>query len=529
MERRGEDNLQEPYWKTIAGGLVFAKQTIVNKICSIYNLVLTKVVDALFIKMLFGKKNLQKTHKVIMMVGQTGAGKSTLINGMINHILGVEWKDNVRIKLIEEHTSLDQIQTSNVTCYEINHQEGFKIPYSLIILDTPGFGHTGGTEADKHIVKQIRACFTSPAGVQHIDAVCFVIRDTDIRLTDAQKYVFDSVLWIFGKDIEENIIFCVTHCDDPEEPEVINTVVEASVPCRKDEQDRPVYFRFNNSDIPVHSDNKIKGGSSKIGEIHWEESMENMEKFFNFLPNLNTRSLSLTQEVLKERRALQIILEGLIPKMEEQTLKAHELEKLKNTLKEQEADIERNKHFQYEEKETRTRKIKTDETSVNCRECETTCHHPCKVSHSKLAYFCEVFYWNADCRVCGHGQSRHFCERHKWETYVVTVKKTYEELKKKYEEKANAMKSSVQNVCDKLSAEIQTAEREALKLIETAKKCLQRLQEIALKPDPFTITDYISLLINDEASNKKPGYIERIKVLRKLKQQIKEKETRNEK
>uniref|UniRef100_A0A8C5N4M5 AIG1-type G domain-containing protein n=1 Tax=Leptobrachium leishanense TaxID=445787 RepID=A0A8C5N4M5_9ANUR len=478
--------------------------------------------------MLYGKKNLQKHHKVIMMVGQTGAGKSTLINGMINHILGVEWKDNVRIKLIEEHTSLDQIQTSKVTCYEINHQEGFKIPYSLTILDTPGFGYSGRTE-DKQIVKQITECFTSPAGVQHIDAVCFVVRDTDIRLSDAQKYVFDSVLQVFGKDIEENIIFCVTYCDDSEEPKVINTVVKASVPCAKNEQDRPVNFCFNNSDIPVHSDNKINGGSSKIREMQWEESMENMEKFFNFLLNLNTRSLILTQEVLKERRALEITIEGLIPKIEEQTLKAHELEKLKNTLKEHEADIEKNKDFQYEEKETRTRKIKTDQTSVNCLECQTTCHHPCKVSLSRLAYLCEVFYWNADCRVCGHGQSRHFCERHKWETYVVTVKNTYEELKKKYEEKANAMKLSVQNICDKLSAETQTSEGKALKLIETAKKCLQRLQEIALKPGPLTITDYIDRLINDEASNKKPGYLERIKSLEKLKQQITENETKSQK
>uniref|UniRef100_A0A8C5QME9 AIG1-type G domain-containing protein n=1 Tax=Leptobrachium leishanense TaxID=445787 RepID=A0A8C5QME9_9ANUR len=462
------------------------------------------------------------------MVGQTGAGKSTLINGMINHILGVEWKDNVRIKLIEEHMAdKTKSQTSKVTCYEINHQERFKIPYSLIILDTPGFGYSG--IEDKHIVKQIRACFTSPAGVQHIDAVCFVVKASDIRLTDPQKYVFDSVLQTFGKDIEENIIFCVTHCDDPEEPEVINTVIEASVPCAKNEQDRPVYFCFNNSDIPVHSDNKIKGGSSKIGEIHWEESMENMEKFFNFLPNLNTKSLTLTQEVLKERRALEIILEGLIPKMQEQTLKAHELERIEKTLKKHEAEIEKNKHFVYEEKVTLRIKRCTDQTSINCLQCQTTCHHPCKVSHSKLAYFCEVFYWNAECRVCGHGQNKHICENQTWETHVETEKKTYEDLKNKYEGTESAGKASVQNVCDKLSAETQTSEREALKLIETAKKCLQRLQEIALKPGRLTITDYIDRLINDEAITRKPGYIERIKSLEKLKQQIKEKETKSQK
>uniref|UniRef100_A0A8C5Q3J4 Uncharacterized protein n=1 Tax=Leptobrachium leishanense TaxID=445787 RepID=A0A8C5Q3J4_9ANUR len=318
--------------------------------------------------------------------------------------------------------------------------------------------------------------------------------------------------------MEENIIFCVTHCDDPE-PEVIDTLLKASVPCVKNEQDRPVYFCFNNSDIPVRSDNKIKVGSSIVLQKQWEKSMENMEKLFTFLPNQSTKSLILTQEVLKERRALQIILEGLIPKVQEQTLKSHELEKIKIILKEHEADVERNKHFEYEEKVTKKRRIPTDETSVNCFECVSTCHHPCNIPFSKLVYLSEVFYWNAECRVCGHGQNTHFCERYKWETYVETETKTYQELKNKYES-ASAEKLSVQTICERLSAEFQTSEREALKLIETAKKCLQRLQEIALKPELLTTTDYITRLINDEALNKKPGYIERIKSLEKLKQQI---------
>ena len=70
----------------------------------------------------FGKES-TKHNRTIMVLGATGAGKSTLINGMINYILGVEWDDSFRFKLVDEGQSKSQAhsQTSEVTVYKINH------------------------------------------------------------------------------------------------------------------------------------------------------------------------------------------------------------------------------------------------------------------------------------------------------------------------------------------------------------------------------------------------------------------------
>ena len=48
-----------------------------------------------------------------MLVGATGTGKSTLVDGMINYILGVNWNDPYRLTLVdlvdEEKKTNDQV------------------------------------------------------------------------------------------------------------------------------------------------------------------------------------------------------------------------------------------------------------------------------------------------------------------------------------------------------------------------------------------------------------------------------------
>ena len=50
-----------------------------------------------------GESNMYAPEKVIMMVGATGSGKSTLINGLFNYIFDIKWEDDFRLKLIEEN------------------------------------------------------------------------------------------------------------------------------------------------------------------------------------------------------------------------------------------------------------------------------------------------------------------------------------------------------------------------------------------------------------------------------------------
>lgn len=51
-----------------------------------------------------------------MLVGATGAGKSTLIDGLVSYILGVTWEDDARFTIIDlkpEEKGRDQVITAS--------------------------------------------------------------------------------------------------------------------------------------------------------------------------------------------------------------------------------------------------------------------------------------------------------------------------------------------------------------------------------------------------------------------------------
>ena len=241
-------------------------------------------------------------EKVIMVLGATGAGKSTLINGVANYLLGVQWEDGFRFAVItdeEMSSDTDQAcsQTKWITAYTFHHQKGSPLPYTLTIIDTPGFGDTGGLERDCHITAQIKHFFSAPppCGIDHLNAIGFVTQAALARLTPTQKYIFDSILAIFGNDIASNIFMMATFADGGDPP-VMAAIKAANIPFCD-------LFKFNNSSLYASC-------SDMFGKMFWEMGFSSFKAFLDHLMTVETKSLRLTRVVLDEREHLEAIIQG---------------------------------------------------------------------------------------------------------------------------------------------------------------------------------------------------------------------------
>lgn len=333
-----------------------------------------------------GEKGMGKIvpEKVMMVVGSTGSGKTTTVNAMINHVIGVQWKDAFRLKMIEELSSNQgtgtignqaHSQTQFVSCYTLPYMEGFEIPFNLTIVDTPGFGDTRGIAHDKAITEQIRRFFNAkgPAGIDHVDAICFIAQAGNPRLTPTQQYVFDRILAMFGKDIKKNILVLFTFADG-QKPQALSAMLEAGIL-----EDESNYFKFNNSALLVA--NSGEDDEDNFDRMFWKMGTKSFEKFFKGLTVMEPKSLVLTKQVLDERAQLEVRLSGLREKIELGVCKLSELQQLHRMCNQHATDINANGNFKFTVQEPKRVQFQlpTGTYTTNCLVCNFTCHFPYQI------------------------------------------------------------------------------------------------------------------------------------------------------
>jgi len=460
-------------------------------------------------------------EKVLMVVGATGAGKSTLINGMMNYILGVEWKDNFRFKLIAEKEEKSQAysQTKLITAYTLYKMESSPLPYTLTIIDTPGFGDTEGLKRDRFITNQIKEFFSIPHGIDHLDGIGFVTQSSLARLTPTQKYIFDSILSIFGKDVASNIFMMITFADG-QYPPVMNAIKEAEIP-------HSTFFKFNNSALFAKNEDDDEDDDEdedeNFDEMFWKMGFSSFRKFFTEFEKAESKSLKLTKDVLKERHQLEATIQGLRPRIDDGLSKLEELRQEEIILDKRKAEILANKDFTYQLKVTKQKKInlKRGQYVTNCLRCNCTCHFPCGIPDDGNKYNClamEGDRENAFCTVCGCFWESHVNNTYRFELYDDIETRTSHDLKRRFDQAVKG-KDKVESMIANINSYLENVAEDVFSMLQQVQQSLIRIDEIALKPDPLTQEEYLDLLIESEQQQRKPGWQQRMAYYQEAKKQ----------
>ena len=456
-------------------------------------------------------------HKVLMLFGATGAGKSTLINGIANYIMGVDWEDEYRFKLISEETAHDRSksQTKCITAYTFHKDRGSPLPYTLTVIDTPGFGDTRGLERDREIIAQIKKLFSiqGDEGIDQLHGIGFVTSASQPRLTLTQRYVFDSILSVFGKDVADNIFLMVTFADG-KRPPILDAARTAGIPFKND-------FKFNNSALFAS-----KETDDVFDKMFWEMCKINYGDFFDHLATTKPTSLNLSKEVLQQREQLEIMIHRLLPLIQAGLAKIGELQQNKQLLREHETDIMVNRQFTRTNTILKQRKIDLPKGhyTLICPTCDfTTCDNDYPYSDDekyKSSAMNNRGSLNATCKVCPKKCSweYHHSRSHRFEEYQEMETQTIDMFKAKYDS-AMTRRGRVETMLRKMEKELEEIHKAVLQNIKQAKQNLQRLQEVALRPSHLTMVEYIDMIIESEKKDACPGWRERVKALREVRKQ----------
>ena len=255
--------------------------------------------------------------------------------------------------------------------------------------------------------------------------------------------------------------------------------------------------------------------------------IENFEKFLNVLVAMKTKSLSQTKEVLEERKQLEATVERLQALMKISLSKMEEMRKTNQILSMSQAQIEAKKNVTFEVNVTVPKKvdITAGQYVTNCNKCHITCHYPCTIPNDDGKVSCKAMNHlilprnKRTCRICPEKciWNLHSNQSYKWE-YVTQKKSTSSDaIILRYENEIKR-KLTAEELINELRKDLEANDNAVFERVDTVTRCIQRLDEIALRPNPFSTTQYIDLIIKAEKQEKRPGFKERIESLKKLRQ-----------
>ena len=453
----------------------------------------------------------------ILAIGETGHGKSTWINALINYLLGIQLEEKIRYNLFNEKKLQEDYQkmygkkkegssvTDKPAVYNIEPSAFFNNP--IRIIDTAGYGDTRNDDNhnfDEKITVDIKE-FLESSTINSINAICLIMKASENRLHDRIKYVLDKLLSLFGKDVMRNIIIIFTHAPPTGEIKALEILNSSDSPFKKflGSVDNYKYFSF---DSKIYFSKSNSGDVSHL-EAQFNENLKNFGEFFKYIFGLQSISLESTKQVIKDRLHIKNNIINLTNHLRDTMMKVQSAMFNEKQLSEwkSELNILQNSDIPLEEYEDTIIESSVIDETKNCENgwyvlyCNfhnKVCHNKCKGSKegwNSSTYGCNMIStFGSKCSECNCLDVSHSFNN----SYIIKKEIKNSKKVKKYRENKNAidkkeetmktMKKEINYLEAKLkliNAEVTSALMDAINLTFQLALKDDELNNIALKKD----------------------------------------------
>ncbi|XP_052231043.1 uncharacterized protein LOC127844671 [Dreissena polymorpha] len=295
------------------------------------------------------------------------------------------------------------------------------------------------------------------------------------------------------------------------DPPVLAALRESELPFGK-------HFPFNNGALFTKPSTEDR---HSLSPMLWDMGQSSMRQLIGHLDALKRRSLTLTNDVLLERHRLETCVKEIQPLLDVGLIKINALKHEIKQFEDNKSTIEDNKNFTYTTVIIRQelQPLPKGQHVTNCLHCNNTCHENCRIPNDEDKKGCWAMDGNGFCRIC---EDKCFWDKHKNTPYIIKYisveeTKTYAEMKAKYEE-ASKKHMTYSEILERKNNELNQIADVIEEMMINVRNCNMRLCEIALRPNPLTMTQHIDMMIENEKLLKKSGWLQRIEALNRIRE-----------
>nr|XP_019548067.2 uncharacterized protein LOC109418336 [Aedes albopictus] len=429
----------------------------------------------------------------VLLVGETGSGKSTLINYLTNYFRGGTLH-NLKIAIPSKHYPATEgfehqendlqdptkSKTGKCTFYNFSLNG---IDYAFI--DTPGLSDTSGRDKDaENILKIMEVAEMSGT----IAAIMLVVNGTVARTTSNLKDTISMMKSSVPDVLLSNLVVVLTNCSATS----ANFQFSALNPWTIVDKNR---FYMNNSALSTPKESWIDD-AEKFDEIEygWKKSMRTIDRMMKQITQLGHVASDAFGEMRKKKSDIKSKLNAQINDMRKLYVLQNKLTDLQHA--ENIASISVSSYSNYKEN-TAVEYMDMESTSyvnVLCKNHpNNVCCHDCDIGSFWPLSFCQAFdsaihIAIITCRKCRCLMTDHFRARYKPVQKTKTVEVILQETKQRYDE-SKQQQATIQNQISNLSGDLGLLKKDldtkALKIVDSCKE----LQQICSQ---FSFTDELA-------------------------------------